>query len=426
MAVTAKQIESIKPGDKEILLDIGEGLRLRIFPSGVRSWVLRYQLKGKRKVMALGKYEHVSLKEARAKAAEARKLINEGTCPIDHAKEEEEKLQRQAEAERLARESIRTVHQVIQDWLRLEIDTCRKDGGVEVRRMLAKDVLPFVGHKELGNVTKANVLDILDRVKMRGSRIQANHVFADMRQFFNWCLRRELIDKSPMTGLSKEKDAGGKVTERERVLSNEELKLLRDQLPAAKMERQNELALWIQLSTIVRIGELLQARWEHIDFNAGTWTIPDTKNGKTHTVYMSAFAHRHFKELRTLTGWSAWCYPTTRTTDKHVCLKTITRQVDDRQRETAMQGRSKSTGSLTLPGGKWTPHDLRRTGATLMGELGILSEVIERCMNHDEANRIKRIYQRYDLKAERMDAWGRLGEHLDRILYINSLNEQPN
>jgi len=434
--LTVKQVAHTKPSTKDLYLNDGGGLELKITPTNYRIWRLRYTLKGKgtRKSVLFG--FGMGLAEARERADAIRKEANKGICLIE--KEADESLEivmqeqekhlsklKAEEAERLVRESIRTVEMVIQDWLTLEIQTCRKDGGAEVRRMLNKDVLPYISNKELVSVTKTDVLDILDRVKLRGSRTQANHVFADMRQFFNWCLRRELIEKSPMTGLSKEKDAGGKVTERERVLSNDEIKQLRDQLPAAKMELQNELALWIQLATIVRIGELLQARWEHIDFKAGTWLVPNTKNGKAHTVYLSTFAQRHFEELHTLTGWSAWCYPTTRTTEKHVCPKTITRQVDDRQRETAIQGRSKATGSLALPGGKWTPHDLRRTGATLMGELGILSEVIERCMNHDEANKIKRIYQRYDLKAERIEAWSRLGAHIEALL-CGSLPTQDN
>jgi len=78
--------------------------------------------------------------------------------------------------------------------------------------------------------------------------------------------------------------------------------------------------------------------------------------------------------------------------------------------------RTKATGALLLSGGGWTPHDLRRTGATMMGELGVTGEVIERCLNHVEQNRLKRIYQRHALKAEQRDAWRRLGSRLELLL----------
>lgn len=412
MAVTVKQIEAIQPIDKEIVLDVGEGLRLRIFPSGVKSWVFRYQLEGKRQVMPLGKYEHVSLKAARAKAGELRKLIEQGLDP---------KVQAQAtiDAERLARESIRLFGATVDEWLDLSLSS-RKDEGKETRRTFTKDVLPHLEHKELGAISKADLLKILDRVKKRGAKVLANHIFGDLRQFFNWCEARDLISKHPLRGLKKT-DIGGTQPERDRVLSADEIKQLYNKLPAAYMERPTELAVWLMLSTLARVGELTQARWEHVDLNTGRWTIPagNSKNSKEHTVFLSEFAQRHFKELSKLSGWSEWCYPSTRTTDSHLCLRSISKQIKDRQRVTALSNRSlKGLGTLVLSGGDWTPHDLRRTGATLMGELGVSSDVIERCLNHVEANKIKRTYQRHEQKAERIDAWKRLGSYLETLLII--------
>lgn len=81
--------------------------------------------------------------------------------------------------------------------------------------------------------------------------------------------------------------------------------------------------------------------------------------------------------------------------------------------------------ALKLPGGKWTPHDLRRTGATLMVGLGVLPEVVERCLNHVEANRVKRIYQRHDYRAEMCHAWQLLGERLDLLTRQDAGNVIP-
>lgn len=418
MGLTVKQIEAAQPGDKDVFLMDGEGLQLRIYPSGKRAWQFRYQFDGKRRVMPLGSYEHVTLKEARTKAAEARKHLDGGICPLTHAKTEAEAQARQEEAARIERESRRIFGATVQEWFELSLSS-RKDGGKETQRTFAKDVLPHLANKELGAISKADLLNILDRIKKRGAKVLANHIFGDLRQFFNWCEARDLITKHPLRGLKKT-DVGGTQPERERVLSADELKQLRDQLPAAHMERTTELAIWLMLSTLARVGELTQARWEHIDFNAGTWTIPagNSKNAKEHTIFLSEFAARHFEELRTLTGWSAWCYPSTRTTDTHICLRSISKQIKDRQRDTALSNRSlRGLGALTLPGGNWTAHDLRRTGATMLGELGILSEVIEKCLNHVEANKLKRTYQRHELKAERREAWRRLGAHLDALLY---------
>jgi integrase len=99
-----------------------------------------------------------------------------------------------------------------------------------------------------------------------------------------------------------------------------------------------------------------------------------------------------------------------------VCEKSITKQLISRQTDIPLSNRSKDSQALVLAGGKWTSHDLRRTGATMMGELGIPPDVIEKCLNHTEANKIKRIYQRQKLDAEQRHAWGVLGERLNLLV----------
>ena len=107
-----------------------------------------------------------------------------------------------------------------------------------------------------------------------------------------------------------------------------------------------------------------------------------------------------------------WLYPS-RDAKKAVSTKTITKQLGDRQRDDdPMKRRSKSVASLKLQDGKWGPHDLRRTGATMMTRLGVLPEVAERCLNHVEQNRMKRIYQRHTYEAEMQSAWRLLGQRL--------------
>lgn len=89
-----------------------------------------------------------------------------------------------------------------------------------------------------------------------------------------------------------------------------------------------------------------------------------------------------------------------------------------------MCGRAKAehTAALVLPAGKWTPHDLRRTGATMMVALGVLPEVAERCLNHTEENKVKRIYQRHSYENEMREAWRLLGERLELLSSTDSAN----
>jgi hypothetical protein len=136
------------------------------------------------------------------------------------------------------------------------------------------------------------------------------------------------------------------------------------------------------------------------------WFIPadNSKNGKPHTIYLSDFALRHFAALQAINGGSKWCFPN-RDDSEHVCVKTVTKQLGNRQRgnATPMSRRSPHTNALALPGGKCTPHDLRRTGATLMTALGVLPEVAEKCLNHTEESHVKHTYAYWHEIAP----WGR-------------------
>ena len=111
----------------------------------------------------------------------------------------------------------------------------------------------------------------------------------------------------------------------------------------------------------------------------------------------------------------------------HVCEKTVTKQVGDRQRlgRKPMSGRSIHTDALVLVGGKWTPHDLRRTGATLMAELGAMPDVVEKCLNHTEEKKVKRIYQRAQYEGHMRSAWQLLGERL-KLLTVKAQGTSNN
>ncbi|HHK4378251.1 TPA: site-specific integrase, partial [Pseudomonas aeruginosa] len=131
----------------------------------------------------------------------------------------------------------------------------------------------------------------------------------------------------------------------------------------------------------------------------------------------SPFAIQQFKAVKAFSSASEWCYPNTKNSGP-VCSKTVTKQLGDRQRlpdQGILSNRSANAQALLLPGGKWTPHDLRRTGATIMTALGVLPEVAERCLNHTEENKVKRTYQRHSYAKEMAEAWQTLGEYLQRI-----------
>ena len=131
------------------------------------------------------------------------------------------------------------------------------------------------------------------------------------------------------------------------------------------------------MATITRIGETVGVCWEHVDF----------------------------ERLHAITGETPWCFPGSRydpaieKTNLPLDTKTVTKQID----------------ALKIGGGQWRPHDLRRTGASAMAELGALPDLIEKCLNHTEENKMKRIYQRATYEGPMRDAWRLWGERLDLL-----------
>jgi integrase len=292
----------------------------------------------------------------------------------------------------------------------------RKDGGAEIRRSFEKDVFPAIADVAGEDTKRAMIAKILDDVVLRGSPIIARNLLGDLRQMFSFAIKRGLLEDDPTSHL-KRNDFGKKV-ERDRVLDENEIRELLHKLPGASLQKSTELALWIMLSTCCRVGELSRAQWEDVDLVSGTWHIPaqNAKNGKAHAVLLSEFSLRHFKQLYAVSGHTKWCYPAENKDDSHVCVKSISKQVHDRQRTVPMKNRSKAAGTLLLSGGAWTPHDLRRTGATIMGTLGVRPDVIEKCLNHVEQNKLVRVYQRQELKEEQRNAWKLLGERVDQVI----------
>jgi len=354
-----------------------------------------------------------------------------------------------AEATRQKDEAL-TVADLFEQWLKDGVS--REDGNAELRRSFDKDVLPVVGSHPLRSLTDRHLLDMLRKVKERGLNRTVVSLNNDFRQMLRWAEKRKpwramLIDGNPvdLVDVTQLLDPDYE-EERDRVLSETEIKELHNRfiqleqdyaaLPAGKkyggirpVSARVQCAVWLCLATLCRIGELLKAEWRHVDLQAGTWRIPaaNTKGHKgkrqDHHIFLSPFAVRQFERLRVETGHTPWCFPA-KHLQSHVCLKTISKQVGDRQcrfkqRSKPLSGRHHDDTLVLADGanGEWTPHDLRRTGATLMQGLGVPLETIDLCQNHVlPGPKVRRHYMHHRYAKEKTAAWNALGKHLEIIL----------
>ncbi len=403
----------------------------------------RFRHGGKFVDFTAGSWPSASLATIREARAWAQSELNAGRNP-NATRQLSKVKEAQAQAEQVRIHETETVEALALKWQSVELtkrvsgeqETGRFDNGVELMRSFTKDVFPAIGSKPVQAVTKTDCLLVLNSVKERGALRMANRLLNDLTQFFNWCRRMGYIQAHPLEDVRR-KDIGGKATPRDRVLwdvsptttqPEAELQELRDRLPSARLQRESELTIWILLSTMARVGEIGKAQWKDVDLTKGVWFLPETKNGKAHHIHLSTFALRHFRELHSLTGTSQWVLPGRNkrkdgTPADHVCPKSLAKQFGDRQeRDIPMSGRTKATGTLALPGGKWTPHDLRRTGATIMAHLGVSVDIIEKTLNHTPANSLIAVYQVSNRWPEQQIAWNKLGAELDHVVYGKTSN----
>lgn len=405
--LTDKALRALKPTDKEQVVGDGGGLWVRILPvakGGAINFYYRFQHQGKEHRFNCGTYPETTLAEARKKRNAARDEVKAGISPLDKLANE-----RTAAATAVAlKKSEKTVDELFSDWERVYLATHQKDKGAFTKAAYELDVAPVIGALRARDVRLAHIIQVIDRILDRNARRKANLVLSLMRQMFRHGLGRGMVDTDPTLGISK-KQAGGKETPVDRNLSEPEIQELHRLLPSSGMPIRYQAGLWLILATGARVGELLHAQWQHVDEVAGLWTIPaeNAKNDREHIIHLSAFAKQQLKLIGSLKS-GRYLFPG-KMSEHPVSDKALSKAVRDRIRTTPLKKRTPNAGTLVLSRGEWSPHDLRRTMATRMGDLGVQPHVIERCLNHIQQG-IVGVYQRQEYLAERKaayDLWGK-------------------
>lgn len=421
--MTDLQYRNLKVSSTEKSVSVGGGLFVRIrsiSDGGAKSFRMSYRIDGKQKWITLcTKAEKGSLAVARKECSHIKELLQKGLDPSLERKitiERNRQIQLDTKT-KLENEAARlTLQQLFDKWKQQSLTKRRKDSGSSIESIFNRDVLPVLGSLAIDTMKKSDVMQVIDNQLARDTNRLPKLTLGLIRQMFRFAIDRDLMESDPTSSISKA-NIGSPDLERERTLSNDEIKALAIKLGDSHLLKTTQLAVWVMLSTCCRIGELCKAEWQHLDLEIRKWTIPEqnSKNGKPHIIYLSHFVAEIFIQLKQFKLSDKWLYPN-RDNSNHLCTKSITKQISDRQiifsnRTRKLKNRVEND-CLVLGTEKWTPHDLRRTGATLMGDLGVRPDVIEKCLNHTEPNKIKRIYQRQTLQNEQNEAWRLLGEKI--------------
>ncbi|WP_312993928.1 integrase arm-type DNA-binding domain-containing protein [Achromobacter animicus] len=420
--LTDRAILAAKPKDREYELTDGGGLALRIKTNGTKMWAVRYTspTTGKRVREYIGAYPALRLADAREKAVQRKVLVAQGVSP-------------DAAAVLISEDgdTPTTVGDLYDVWYSKHVERNRssKSDKDSIKSRFEIYVRPRVGDIPLSKIRRGQLMTVIDAARDANKMRTANLLLGELGQMFRYAAAREWMQGDPTAAITR-KDAGGQDRESDRVLDDSEIVMLRDILatpPESKsryyvarrrvLPVHTELAVWWTLATLARAVEVATIKRKGVvNRKAATWTIPAevSKNKKPHLVHLSPFALAIWDRMCEIPGDGEYVFEGR--DGGHVSETEVTRRLSDRQTRTKpIKGRKNST-VLDLPGGHWTQHDLRRTGATIMGELGIPSDVIDLCLNHKKAKKTTRTYQRQTMLPQRAEAFEALGQHLTMLL----------
>jgi integrase len=445
MKMTATWLESRReprnrPSERyDATVDGREGLMVRIFPSGAVSFRFRYTSAGKRCVMVLGEFGPggLSLADAFDLHHQAQRELEKGLDPLEERRKRQEADQRAREE----RAGTGTVADLVEQFVHRKLRAERWDEAASAwvrdeknktkarkRPDAAAALLGYVDRNEptrrrknrkatlvseygkfnARDLTKRQLIALLDGIVDRGAPISANRTHALLKQLFDWAAAKDLLPASPMAGIER---PGGDESPRERVLTADEIKAFWTKLADADMAKPTALALKLLLVTAQRRGELTFAKWSHFDLESKLWTIPVELLKTSHArrskpepqaVPLSSLALHLLGQLNELTGGGAYVLPA------HVDKKK-NRSYSERVLSRAVRQNDDHFGIE-----HFTPHDLRRTAASFMTKLGIPRLHVEKVLNHSTGD-IAEVYDRHDYLPEKRAALERWSSYLVEI-----------
>ncbi|MCO6428243.1 tyrosine-type recombinase/integrase [Nitrosomonas communis] len=404
MALSDVKLRMLKPADKTFSESDGGGLHIEVQPSGTKIWRMRYRLVGKQEKVTLGDYPTYSLAEARTWRENCKALAGRGLSPMalkrgdpipyDASPTVKELAQsfiqswciqthEKLKAKQEARKAVDTVEAFAWRWYS-EIVEPANSNPRNIKRVLEKDVIPAIGMKQIADVTVTDILAITDKIKNRGADQMALQTRNVLKRLFAYAIAREKTQFNPAAAIEAKFIAQAK--SRDVALTSVEIgKLLRG-IYQSSINRSHKLALHLLILCMVRKTELIEAKWEEIDFSKAEWAIPSErmKKDKPHLVPLSRQVLAMFEELMSLASGSEWVFPSRGSLNKPIAHSTL----------------NVAVRALDIDVRDFVIHDFRRTASTHLHEAGFNSDWIEKCLAH-ETKGIRGVYNRAQYADQR-------------------------
>lgn len=389
--LTDTAIKALRSQKKLYKVSDRDGMYVVVQPSGAIVFRYDYRLNGRRETLTLGRYgpDGLSLARAREKLIDAKRAISEGRSP---AQEKQHDKRRLKEAKRFG--------EFGEKWFQ---ESRMAESTRAMRRSIyERDILPTFRNRLLTEITPDDLRMMCERVKDRGAPATAVHVRDIVKLIFAFAILHGEKVANPADEVGPASIAT--FVPKDRSLSPAEIRVMLGQLEHVPTLPTIRLGMKLFLLTMVRKSELQDATWDEVDFENAVWSIPKErmKRSKAHNVYLSQQAVDIFIALKTCAGNSRYVLPSRYDADAPMSRATFNRIT------TAVVVRAKKEG---LPLEPFTVHDLRRTGSTLLNELGFNSDWIEKCLAHEDGRSSRGVYNKAEYEHQRrhmMQEWSNL------------------
>ncbi|WP_027368272.1 tyrosine-type recombinase/integrase [Desulfocurvibacter africanus] len=387
MPLSDTSVRNAKPESKPRKLSDGGGMFLLVTPSGGKWWRFKYRFKGKEKLLSLGVYPDVSLKEARERRDEARKLLANGIDPS-----ETRKAEKNSQAD--------SFEEVAREWYDKFKPSWSDSHAMRILRRLEQNIFPWLGSRPIKTISAPDLLAVIRRIETRGAVETAHRALQNCGQIFRYAVACGRAERDPSGDLrgalppSEEKHHAS-LTDPKAVAA-----LLRD-IDDYEGSFVTRCALRLAPLVFVRPGELRHAEWSEIDLDHAEWRIPAEKmKARTmHIVPLSKQAVEIMRELHALTGQGKYLFPSVRTSARPMSENTVNAAL-------RRLGYSKD---------EMTGHGFRSMASTILNEQGWNRDAIERQLAHAERNSVRAAYNYAEFLPERrrmMQSWS---DYLDAL-----------
>ncbi|MBX7149159.1 integrase arm-type DNA-binding domain-containing protein [bacterium] len=382
-----------KPGEKitDRLFD-GGGLYLEVSPTGGKWWRYKYRFDGKEKRLSLGVYPDVTLKEAREKHIEARKLRSNGVDPLQN---------RYAMKAARAEKSANTFEVIAREYFSKPSGRCSEAHQKNIVRRLEIDIFPWIGSRPISEVTTPELSVVLRKVENRGALETAHRLLQNCEQVFRYAIQTGRAERNPAPNL-KGMLKPPKVKHYAALVEPNAVGQLLRAIDGYQGSFVTKCALRFAPLVFVRPGELRQAEWAEINFDTAEWNIPAErmKMKEAHLVPLSKQALDILREIYPVTGSGRYVFPGERTRTRPMSNNAVLAAL-----------RRMGFGKDEMCG-----HGFRAMAKTMLTQvLHVPGEYSEQQLAHKVSDPLGRAYNRATHLPERRKMMQQWADYLDKL-----------